>query len=146
MLGVLGLSIHRTYWVRAQIAASLEEAAAAKPLVVAAFRAKGVLPVNAEAAGIDETAHRLLLGAHLDSLEVHDGRLDLRFSQATDGAIAGKTLSITPFEAVDRTVVWICGKQTPTVGLQPLGFAEGGPGTAQTMTAIEDRYLPPSCR
>jgi hypothetical protein len=146
VIATLGVSMHQTHYVRAQVAATVEEAEAARPLIVAAFRSNGALPQDAAAAGIDESAHRLLLGSYLDSLEVHDGRLDLRFGPTAYAAIAGQTLSLTPFETVERSVVWICGKQAPSVGLQPLGFAEGGSRTAQTTTSIENRYLPSSCR
>jgi hypothetical protein len=83
---------------------------------------------------------------YLDALEVHDGRLDLRFGKSADDAITGKVLSLTPFETVDGKVVWICGNEVPGVGLQPLGFADGGPRAEQLATSIEDRYLPSTCR
>ena len=146
LLAALGASMYRTYSVRAQIVASMDETGAAKSLIVAAFQSTGVLPANAAAVGIDESAHRLLLGTYLDSLEVHEGRLDLRFGRIAHTAIAGKVLSLTPFETADRKIVWVCGKQEPGVGLQPLGFADGGRRTVQIVTSIEDRYLPRACR
>jgi hypothetical protein len=142
----LGVSMYRTHSIRGEIVASVEEAGAAKTLIVAAFEAKGMLPRNAAATGIDESARRLLLGVYLDALEVHDGRLDLRFGKSADDAITGKVLSLTPFETVDGKVVWICGNEVPGVGLQPLGFADGGPRAEQLATSIEDRYLPSTCR
>jgi prepilin-type N-terminal cleavage/methylation domain-containing protein len=142
----LGVSMYRTHSVRTQIVASVEEAGAAKALIVAVYEAQGIPPRDAVASGVDETTRRLLLGAYLESLEVRHGRLDLRFGQAADAVIAGKTLSLTPFETVDRKVVWICGNEIAGVGLQPLGFAEGGPRTEHVLTAIENRYLPPTCR
>jgi type IV pilus assembly protein PilA len=142
----LGVSTYRTYSVRAQIATTLDETGAARSLVVAAFEQKGTPPVDSTATGIDKTAEPLLLGTYLDSLRVHNGRIDLLFGDAADSAIAGKMLSLTPFEAADRDVVWICGNDVPGVGLNPLGFAGGGPQAVQAATSIDDRYLPPACR
>ena len=103
-------------------------------------------PANAEAAGIDETARRLLSGSEVGSLEIDNGRIELHFAASADPAIAGKVLSLVPFETADQEIVWVCGNEQPDVGLEPLGFAGGARQAAQTATQIEDRYLPPSCR
>lgn len=146
IVGALALSMLRTHLVRTQIAVSIEESAAARAMVVAAFRAHGAPPSDASAAGIDHSSRKLLLGSNFDHLEVHDGRLDLRFGAAADRAIAGKTLSLTPYETVDREVVWLCGNAPPEAGLMPLGFADGGAQPARAATDIDDRYLPRECR
>lgn len=145
-VGAIVVAMLRTHYARHQVTASVEEAAAAQRLVVAAYRARGTPPQDAAATGIDGATHELLAGPYLDALEVHNGRLDLRFGSAAGGAIAGKVLSLTPFETADRQVVWLCGNETPDVGLQPLGFAAGGPQPVHVATSIEDRYLPPRCR
>ena len=142
----LGVSTYRTYSVRAQISATLDEAGAARTLVMAAFAKGGAPPLDAAATGIDKTAEALLIATYVDSLSVDNGRIDLRFSDAADSAIAGKTLSLTPFETASQQVVWICGNEPPQVGLNPLGFASGGPQAVQVVTSIDDRYLPAACR
>ena len=142
----LGVSMYRTYAVRAEIAASLEEASPTQRLVVAAFRESATPPADAAATGLDATARHFLSSPYVESLEVSNGRIDLIFGAGADTAIAGKRLSLTPFETADREVVWICGNRPPGVGLQPLGFAAGGPQAVPVVTSIEDRYLPRSCR
>lgn len=142
----LGVSIYRTYSVRAQVVTALDESHAARSLVVAAFEQTGMPPVDSTATGIDKTAEPLLRGTYVDSVQVHNGRIDLRFGDTADSVLAGKILSLTPFETVDRDVVWICGNELPGLGLNPLGFAAGGPQAEQAATSIEDRYLPPACR
>ena len=146
IVAALGVSMYRTYSVRAQVATSVEEAAAAQHLVVAAFRKRGTPPTDAAEAGIDSSAGRFLAGSHVESLEIHNGRIELHFAASASAAIAGKTLSLVPFETADQDVVWICGNAPPGVGLEPLGFAGGAPQAAQVSTQIEERYLPPSCR
>jgi type IV pilus assembly protein PilA len=146
IVAALGFSMVRTYQVRAQIAASLEETAAARLLVVAAFKDRGAPPRDATAAGIDASVRSLVQGRYLDGVEVHNGRLDLRFGSAADNAIAGKVLSLTPYETAGREVAWLCGHETPGVGIEPLGFANGGPQAEHVVTSIEARYLPRECR
>lgn len=146
VIGVLGISAYRTHAVRSQIATSVVEAEPAQKLVTAAFRWKGVPPLDATAAGIDPAARGFLHGTYVEMLDVHNGRIDLRFGAGADAVISGKTLSLTPFETADREVVWLCGNETPDVGLYPLGFAAGGPQPVQIVTSIEPRYLPPACR
>jgi type IV pilus assembly protein PilA len=146
IIGALGVSTYRTHAVRSEIAASVVEAAPAQRLVAAAFEWKGVPPLDSTAAGIDASSRGFLAGTYVETLDVHNGRIDLRFGTRANAAISGKTLSLTPFETVDRQVIWICGNEVPGVGLNPLGFAAGGPLPVQTLTSIEARYLPPACR
>lgn len=142
----LGASMYRTYLVRAQIGASVAGASATQRLVVAAFKHNGSPPLDAGATGIDDPVRRLLTGAYVGSFEVHNGRIDLRFSANAHVEIAGKILSLTPFETTELDVVWVCGNATPSVGLKPLGFASGALQAKQVPTPIADRYLPASCR
>ncbi len=142
----LGVSMYRTYSARAQVATSIEESVPVQRLVVAAFKTHGTPPYDAAAAGIDGTAHLLLAGTYLESLEVVNGRIELRFGAHAYPALAGQTLSLTPFETATEDVVWVCGNQAPGVGLKPLGFAGGALQPVQVATPIEDRYLPRTCR
>lgn len=146
VVGSLGVSVLQTHHVRAQIGASLHAARAAQDLVAAAFRNQGMPPADLAATGIDDTARAFLVGPYVGSLEVHDGRLDLRFGLAADKAIAGQVLSLMPYETADRQIVWLCGNRSPGVGLEPLGFAGGGPQAKRAATPIEERYLPRECR
>jgi Tfp pilus assembly major pilin PilA len=142
----LGVSMYRTYSVRTEVATIVEETRAVQDLVVAAFKTRGMPPFNAAAAGVDDTARRLLAGPYVESIEISNGRIELRFGTSAHPAIVGKTLSLTPFETTDQDVVWICGNKSPGVGLKPLGFAGGGPQAMQLTASIEVRYLPSSCR
>src|SRR5262245_21148373 len=75
----LGVSMYRTYSVRAEIAASLEEASPTQRLVAAAFRESATPPADATATGLDATARHFLSSPYVESLEVHNGRIDLIF-------------------------------------------------------------------
>lgn len=141
----LGASAYKTYVVRGQITQSLALAARAQAQIAASFRRDGEPPADRVSAGLprDGAADR---GAYVDSLEVVDGRIDLRFGSGADPALAGRTLSLTPFESADHDVFWVCGNRIAGVGLQPLGFADGARQAVQVVTQIEARYLPSNCR
>jgi type II secretory pathway pseudopilin PulG len=141
----LGASAYKTYVVRGQIRQSLALAARAQTQVAESFRRDGEAPADRVSAGLpsDGAADR---GAYVDSIEVVDGRIELHFGSGADPSIAGRTLSLTPFESANRDVFWICGNRIAGAGLQPLGFANGARQAVQVVTQIEPRYLPPTCR
>lgn len=142
LMGALAVSAYHTYNVRNQVAAAVAQTAPAQSRVVAAFRRWGTPPPDAEAAGVAKPAGASLV----ETLDIVNGRIDVRFSAAAHDAIAGKTLSLTPFETADQHVVWLCGNRLPSVGLKPLGFASGSSQAVPLATMIESRYLPRSCR
>jgi hypothetical protein len=142
----VAVAAYRTHGVRAQVAASLAQAEPAQKLVVAAFENTGIPPADSAATGLDPTTRHLLGGTYIDFVEVRHGRIDLRFGERADPALAGRTLSLTPFETADQRVVWICGNEEPGVGLNPLGFAGGASQAERPTTTIEARFLPPVCR
>lgn len=145
LVGAVAVAAVRTYLVRTEIVESLAFAKYAQDQVTRAFRRTGTPPADRTAAGLSgggpDTA-----GRYVAETRVSHGRIDLVFGSAADGALEGRTLSLTPFETADGEVVWICGTNTPGVGLKPLGFASGGPLAVQAPTTIEPRYLPPFCR
>jgi type IV pilus assembly protein PilA len=145
LIAGLGASAYRTYVVRGQISQSLALAARAQHQVTESFERDGDPPANRETAGLsrEKTDDH---GRYVDSIDVVDGRVDLHFGNAADAAIAGRTLSLTPFESVSRDVFWVCGNRVAGVGLRPLGFANGARQSVQVVTPIEPRYLPPACR
>jgi hypothetical protein len=68
------------------------------------------------------------------------------YGAQADPSIAGRRISLTPYETVEGSVVWLCGNETPGPGLKPLGFAGGTRQAAQIPTTIEARYLSGPCR
>jgi hypothetical protein len=104
-----------------------------------------VPPRDAAEAGMPRDAGRSL-GGYVASVTIIDGRIDIRYDDAAHAAIAGRTLSLTPFETVSHDVLWVCGNALPGAGLKPLGFAGGARRALQTITMIAARYLPSACR
>jgi prepilin-type N-terminal cleavage/methylation domain-containing protein len=145
IVGAVAVSAYRTYAVRSEIANGIAGTLAVRDRVAAAFRATGLPPRDRLAAGVD-SGRDPAWGDYVTDIDVINGRIEIRFGRSADDAIAGRTLSVTPFETVDQRVIWVCGNRLPDVGLKPLGFASGGPQPLQVLSLIDDRYLPPNCR
>jgi type IV pilus assembly protein PilA len=145
LVAAVGFSAYRTHVVRDQVAATLVRSEALQARVAESFQRFGVPPRDAADAGVLPDASRSL-GDDVASVGITDGRIDIRFGDVADAAIAGRTLSLTPFETVGRDVVWVCGNALPGTGLKPLGFAGGAHRALQTITTIDARYLPSVCR
>ncbi len=145
LVGALAASALRVYLARAQIDESIAYAKYSQDQVTRAFRRTGTPPADGASAGLpsDDLGHA---SRYVAETRVIDGRIDLVFGTDALGALEGQTLSLTPFETADQQVVWICGSKAPGVGLQPLGFAAGGPLAVQPPPTIEPRYLPRACR
>lgn len=140
----LAVSMARTHLVRAQITESIGLATPVQHQVAQIFRASGIPPADGHA--LQHWNGGRTDGAYLESIEVIDGRIELKFGRAADAAIARRVLSLTPFESADGEIVWICGNDAPGVGLNPLGFAGGFRQAVQAPVTIEARYLPRACR
>jgi type IV pilus assembly protein PilA len=156
-LGALLFSAQRTYLVRAQVTAGIEAAAVLEPAVEKAFRDSGQTPANWAEIGIDPAdvligPADVLIGpagalkGYVEAIDLTYGRLDVTYGNEAHAVIAGRRLSLTPYETVTQDVIWICGNAIPGVGLEPLGFAGGGAQSVQVPATIETRFLPPSCR
>jgi|SRR6185503_5835979 len=145
LVGALGATALHTYLVRAEVEESIAFAQYAQDQVTRAFRRNGAPPADRADAGLSDDGPDSR-GRYVAETWVRNGRIDLVFGAEADGALEGRTLSLTPFETADQQVVWICGSKPPGVGLKPLGFAGGGPLAVQPPMAIEPRYLPPACR
>lgn len=145
IVAALACSAYRTYAVRGQVQQGLETAAALQRPVVQAFRRHGEVPATALEAGVPEMASPAVPPS-VESVIVRNGRIDILYADDASPAIAGRKLSITPYETASSDVLWICGNEVPDPGLSPLGFAGGGRQAEPASTTIEARYLPPACR
>jgi hypothetical protein len=135
----LACSAYRTYAVRREVGAGIALANELIPTVTELFLRHGEAPMELPADL--ERASPLV-----ESVTVVDGRIDVLYSDRADPSIAGQRISLTPYETVDRNVVWLCGNAIPGPGLEPLGFSGGGRQAIPIPTTIELRYLSGPCR
>jgi hypothetical protein len=118
---------------------------AAAPAIGEAIRRHDSVPPELSAA-IPLAFESIATASSVDSLNIVDGRIDVVFGDTADPAIAGRRISLTPYETADLRIVWICGNDVPGPGLNSLGFARGGPQPVQWKSTIDVRYLPSNCR
>lgn len=139
VLAIMGRSAYTTYSVRAEVAEGITAARKLQGSVADLFSDSGEILAAAKVWGISTLAV-------VDSMLVEDGRIDIIYGANANPAIAGRRLSLTPYETATLEIVWICGNEIPGPGLDPLGFAGGGRQSVQIATTIERRYLPLECR
>jgi Tfp pilus assembly protein PilE len=144
VLLALGYSAYRTHAAREQVSAAVATATGIAPYVARDFLRTGEVSSQDELAVAGELALRTM--PFLASISVVNGRIDVTFSAEAHDALAGEHLSLNPYETATMDIVWICGNSRPGPGLQPFGFASGGPQATALPTTIDSRYLPPDCR
>jgi hypothetical protein len=145
IVAALAYSTYRTHTVRSEVREGLELASDLIPAITELFHRHGEVPATI-AAPPQDAGPGLGASQFVESVTVVDGRIDVLYGRRADPAIAGRRISLTPYETVDRHVVWICGNEIPGPGLEPLGFADGGRQAMQVPTTIEARYLSGPCR
>jgi type IV pilus assembly protein PilA len=140
ILASLAISAYQTYTVRAQIAEGLNFAASAKVGIVEAFTNNGVAPADRGAAGMSANPADSS-GAYVSQMNITNGRVDITFSgPRAHLAIAGQTLSMTPYLSSSNAVAWRCGYSAAMPG----GLLPGG--DPHVNPTIDARYLPATCR
>ena len=140
VLASLAVAAYQTYTVRAQISEGINFAAGAKVPIVEAYTNGGVAPANRAATGMTPlpTDSR---GSYVSAVEITNGRIDITFGgPLAHPDIIGQTVSVTPYETADNTVVWRCGNTPAPAGNLLTGGAE------HLAPSLDVRYLPGDCR
>lgn len=145
IVAAVGYAAYRTYIVRDQVHEGLAAAGEIMPYVDEFFRRRGEVPTQLAELQPHASAPSKA-SAVVEAVTVVDGRIDVRFGARADQSIAGRTISVTPYETADMQIIWVCGNEAPGLGLVPLGFAGGGRQASHVPTTVEDRYLSPECR
>lgn len=145
VMTAIGMSAYHTYRVRSQVAASILLTESIRAALAESYQREQRTPDSSNPSELIARAPAEI-ERWIESLAVVAGRIDLVYGREADAAIAGRRLSLMPYENAAREVVWICGNAIPAPGLEPLGFSVGGPQAAQIATTIEARYLPRDCR
>jgi type IV pilus assembly protein PilA len=143
ILASLAVSAYQTYTVRAQVAEALEFAAGAKAPVVDAYTESGTPPTDRPAAGMSP-APTDTQGNYVSQVVISNGRIDITFGNNVHPDIFGDTLSVTPYQTGDGSVVWRCGSAAIPPGASELSGS--GVTAAHLAPSVEPRYLPGGCR
>ena len=145
ILASMAIPAYQTYTIRAQVSEGLSLATASKHPIVSAFHDDGEAPANRTAAGLSANATDTV-GTYVTSVDVVDGVLVITYGGAANAAISGLTLTLTPYETPDLSVVWRCGSAAAPVGLSTMGTGAGGNTAAYIAPTVSPQYLPAGCR
>jgi len=126
ILAAIAIPAYQDYTIRAQVAEGLTLAQPVKDAIATSYNNSGTVPEDLQAAGFgaDDVA-----GQYVASIEVEQGAVFIRYGNAANQHIAGRTLSLIP-QLADEQLVWACGHAA--------GEDSG--------TSIEPKYLPAACR
>ncbi len=141
ILAAVALPAYQDYIVRARIAEGLELGRAAQKNVAEYYDRWGVLPRDNEAAGLPAPA--LMKGAWVDGIDVAQGVLSIRFSDAL-GKDLPKPATLVMRPAIREALptgalAWVCQNAPSPAGTRvvPLPVAT---------SLLESKYLPSTCR
>jgi type IV pilus assembly protein PilA len=144
ILAAIAIPAYQNYTVRAQVTEGLNMATHAKVPIAEAFFDDGEAPANRSAAGMSANATDTV-GKYVAQVDVANGVLIVTFGNEANAAINGLTVTITPYETPDRSIVWRCGSAPAPPGVL-LGSSGGGNVAVYLAPTVPDRYLPSSCR
>ena len=145
ILASMAIPAFQNYTIRAQVSEGLTLAAAAKGPVALAFLNSGEAPENRVAAGLSSAATDSA-GRYVSSIQVSDGALVITYGYEASALIDGMTLTLTPYETADNSLVWRCGSAAAPAGLSEMGTANGGNAATYLPPTVPTQYLPTSCR
>jgi len=144
ILASMAIPAFQNYTIRAQVAEGLQLASAAKHPVATAFLDDGRAPADRLQAGLSPNATDAS-GSYVASIEVTDGVLVITYGNEASQMIANLTLTLTPYQTPDRSIVWRCGNEAAPTGAVELGTGSGNAATYLAPT-VPNQYLPTSCR
>ena len=145
ILASMAIPAYQNYAIRAQVSEGINLAAASKAAIATAFLNSGEAPMNRVEAGLSANASDAM-GAYVSSIDVNDGVLVVMFGNGASATIAGLTVTLTPYEAPDLSIVWRCGSSAAPQSLRELGTANGGNAAAYLAPTVPPQYLPSTCR
>ena len=145
ILAAIALPAYQNYTIRAQVSEGINLAAASKAAIATAFLDRGKAPANRLEAGLSANATDSV-GTYVSQIDIVDGALVVTFGGGASGFIAGRTVTLTPYEAPDFSIVWRCGYAAAPPGLSELGTANGGNAASYLAPTVAVEFLPVTCR
>jgi len=145
ILASIAIPAYQTYTIRAQVAEGVNMAALAKAPIADAFFNDGQAPANRTLAGLSANATDSS-GKYVQSVDVSNGVLVVTYGLEANAAINGLTVTVTPYETPDRSIVWRCGTASAPPGLSEIGTSGNGLAAAYLAPTVPDRFLPSTCR
>lgn len=140
ILAAIAIPAYQTYTIRAQVAEGLNIAAHAKAPIADAFLNDGESPADRTEAGMSANAADTA-GKYVQAVDVQNGTVVVTYGFEAHALINGLTLTLTPYETPDGSIIWRCGYAGAPSGNDPLGTL-----TAYVLPSVPMEYMPGSCR
>ena len=144
ILAAIAIPAYQDYTIRAQVSEGLSLAAGAKAAVAETFLNTGIPPADRATSGMSPNATDTT-GKYVQSVAVTNGVITVTYGNESNAQINGSTITLTPYEAVDLSVVWRCGNAPIPGGTALLGTAAAAP-TAYIAPTLAPNYMPSACR
>jgi len=145
ILAAIAIPAYQNYAVRAQVSEGLSIAAMRKVAVADAFVNHGEAPLNRAEAGMSPNPTDTI-GKYVSSVDIQSGVIVIMFGNEVNDAIAGLTVTLTPYETGNQGIVWRCGLADAPAALEPMGTQNGGRAAVYIAPTVPLQYLPASCR
>jgi len=146
ILAAIAIPAYETYTIRAQVAEGLNMAAQSKGPVADSFFNRGEAPLGRLEAGMSALPTDTS-GKYVESINIERGVLVVTFGHEAHEKIQGLTVTTTPYETPELSIVWRCGTaDIPEGDVEPLGTAGGSVIAVYLPPSVPDTYLPATCR
>jgi type IV pilus assembly protein PilA len=145
ILAAIAIPAYQDYTIRSQVTEGLTLAGAAKAAVSESFSQTGSAPNDRTEAGMSPLGNDTQ-GKYVTSVDVAQGTITITYGNEANSKIATGTLSLTPYESTDASVIWRCGNaQAPTGAAGLLGY-NGNVTAVYAAATIDAKFMPKACR
>jgi type IV pilus assembly protein PilA len=145
ILAAIAIPAYQNYTIRAQVIEGINLAAAMRGSITQTFVDRGEAPLGRAEAGLSPNPTDSS-STYVSSIDVANGTLVITYGGRANAIIAGLTVTMTPYESGDLSVVWRCGHSLAPAGLAELGTKNGGATAAYIPPTVPAQYLPATCR
>ena len=147
ILASFAIPAYQDYVIRAQVSEGMSLASIARAAVAEEFLTGGLPPADRADAGMS-TDPADSSGRYVASVNIANGVLTVTYGNEANPRISvpgANTLTFTPYESSDLSLLWRCGSAPAPTGAELLGTA-AGMGTAYVAPTLAAQYLPAACR
>jgi len=130
--------------IRAQVRQALEVLPPFQEAVTRYYHANGAAPADREAAGL--TSPPVDTGTnYISSVNITNGTIVVTYGNDAHSLLQDLTLTFTPYETADMSVVWRCGNDPSPIGTNLLGTAGGVRVAAHAPPSLANYLHPRPC-
>jgi type IV pilus assembly protein PilA len=141
ILAAIAIPAYQDYTIRTQVTEGLNLAAEAKASIGDFYSARGRLPATNLSAGMAQAGS--ITGNYVTAVTVNNGTPTITYGNKVNAKVAGKFLSIVPYNNAAGSLVWNCGNATAPTGASAITTPVAAGANA---TDIDMRFVPSACR